>query len=823
MAMTADQVVVRLRAETAQYQQNMRNAAVAATQFDLKASTAIGNLGNAFTGLGQGSVKMSADVSKALDNMASNARRSAVRHEQALDRMIQKQLEFGRSTEVRPGNLPGLGGTSWGADPFKPVVASADKATKAVNNMQFSTANLAAQFNDIGVTAAMGMNPLLIALQQGTQLSQAFAGQRTGDVVRGLGSAFAAVVSPVSLLTIGLVAATAAVAQWAIGAVMAGRDTKSLEERIKGLNDAVSEYRTAAERASIPTRDLADKYGVAATRARELLRHLQQIARIDAASAMQKGMTDVLKTFDDLIWRVERYDELVRRGEGQEYAAIRQIRKLFDEFGLTIDQARTLKDLLTEHSTATTLAGQADAVHQIAVFLTDAAAAANYQNDALNKAAKAATEASLASMELRSAINDSSRAAEALASIIGRINFSGAISSAQGLGRQIGSMIGQAQALMSVLGQAGQRNLDAQAQSELLSAERDLLAAGKSRVEVERELAGIRERQTLDAAGVGLPVAMRNKLIEDAKAEAGAIAQTREEIQKLNEARTAASKGGGGGGGSSAPSPQQRAVERFDDRILKEIEGLRAEAEALASLSLGYDEYGNAVSAARKEAEMLQDLQNKGVTLTPELRDQVKALAQDWREAADAASEARERHQEFQQNLEAFRSSGESAFSGLISGAHGLSGALSIVAKKLADLAASSAFDILWGGVSRGGFMNRIVGGGDALTGALRLAGARAGGGPVQAGRPYLVNENTPRSEVFVPSRSGAILNVQQAQAAVRGMGGAGNFTFAPTINVGGNVTQDDIARIHGVMEIERRNFVQNVRRAQIEIGQRYD
>lgn len=35
-------------------------------------------------------------------------------------------------------------------------------------------------------------------------------------------------------------------------------------------------------------------------------------------------------------------------------------------------------------------------------------------------------------------------------------------------------------------------------------------------------------------------------------------------------------------------------------------------------------------------------------------------------------------------------------------------------------------------------------------------------------GLPYLVNENTPRSEWFVPSRSGGVLNVGQAQAAFR-------------------------------------------------------
>ncbi len=51
---------------------------------------------------------------------------------------------------------------------------------------------------------------------------------------------------------------------------------------------------------------------------------------------------------------------------------------------------------------------------------------------------------------------------------------------------------------------------------------------------------------------------------------------------------------------------------------------------------------------------------------------------------------------------------------------------------------------------------------------APRPAGARAGGGPVRMGLPYLVNENTPRSEWFVPSLSGGILNVSQAQSAFR-------------------------------------------------------
>lgn len=75
--------------------------------------------------------------------------------------------------------------------------------------MRANTGNIAAQFQDIGVTAAMGMNPMMIALQQGTQLSAVFAATG-GNAFKSLGSAILAVISPTSILTIGLVALVAA-------------------------------------------------------------------------------------------------------------------------------------------------------------------------------------------------------------------------------------------------------------------------------------------------------------------------------------------------------------------------------------------------------------------------------------------------------------------------------------------------------------------------------------------------------------------------------------------------------------------------------------
>lgn len=81
-------------------------------------------------------------------------------------------------------------------------------------NTAFNTANLAAQFQDVAVTAAMGMNPLQIALQQGTQMALIFgAGGATSalDVFKG---ALKSIISPLSLTIIGLVALAAAALQF---------------------------------------------------------------------------------------------------------------------------------------------------------------------------------------------------------------------------------------------------------------------------------------------------------------------------------------------------------------------------------------------------------------------------------------------------------------------------------------------------------------------------------------------------------------------------------------------------------------------------------
>src|SRR5690606_19789174 len=92
--------------------------------------------------------------------------------------------------------------------------ASARKLTGVNNAASFSTANLAAQFQDIAVTSSMGMAPLQIALQQGTQISAVFGGMGAAGALRAVGAAFLSVINLTSLVTIGLVAGAAAAIQY---------------------------------------------------------------------------------------------------------------------------------------------------------------------------------------------------------------------------------------------------------------------------------------------------------------------------------------------------------------------------------------------------------------------------------------------------------------------------------------------------------------------------------------------------------------------------------------------------------------------------------
>ncbi|WP_430256554.1 phage tail length tape measure family protein [Neorhizobium sp. DAR64872/K0K18] len=104
-------------------------------------------------------------------------------------------------------------------DRLKQSAQSAGQAVQAANQNQGPSGaqraagvNAGYQFQDIAVTAAMGMSPLMIGLQQGTQLASVVGSMERP--VAGLAAAFTSLISPVSLVTIGLTAGVAALIQY---------------------------------------------------------------------------------------------------------------------------------------------------------------------------------------------------------------------------------------------------------------------------------------------------------------------------------------------------------------------------------------------------------------------------------------------------------------------------------------------------------------------------------------------------------------------------------------------------------------------------------
>ncbi|WP_320202799.1 phage tail length tape measure family protein [Agrobacterium rosae] len=208
---------------------------------------------------------------------------------------------------------------------------SALKATVTTSSgNSFNTANIAAQFQDIGVTAAMGMSPIQIALQQGTQLSAVLqqikdSGQGVGQ---GLAAAFASVISPLSLVTIGVIAAGAAAFQYFSTVMSEGdKSAKVLKEQAEIISavaerwgDAVPALRAYADELK-RTQDGTDfKKGA-------------EIFNADTLADVRKEVETTRASIADLVSQLQ--------SAGEEADVIKNLQSAFNEFAKAASEGKT--------------------------------------------------------------------------------------------------------------------------------------------------------------------------------------------------------------------------------------------------------------------------------------------------------------------------------------------------------------------------------------------------------------------------------------------------------------------------------------------------
>lgn len=191
------------------------------------------------------------------------------------------------STTITDANVIETSGAR-AANSLSRAGTQAGLAARGIGSAGHNTANLAAQLQDIGVQLAAGQSPFLIALQQGTQINQVIGQGGMLGAVKLLGSAFASLVNPVSLATIGIITLGGLAVQYFTTLIS---DGKVSEDTLKKQNDLI--------------RSIADKWGEVVPALREYVNMLDaseraadtQAARTALIEQAWKGASAAVDTF----------------------------------------------------------------------------------------------------------------------------------------------------------------------------------------------------------------------------------------------------------------------------------------------------------------------------------------------------------------------------------------------------------------------------------------------------------------------------------------------------------------------------------------------
>lgn len=209
--------------------------------------------------------RMIAILEAKIDNLEKGVNRAAKTTETAMGR-IQAAGTGAEKTLMNIGarGTPGL-----------------DRLNKSLGRSRAETANVAAQFQDIGVQLAGGQSPFLIAIQQGTQLNQVLGQQGARGALSLLAGGFASLLNPVSLATIAIIGLGGTAIQYF--AEMLSNAQKS-EEALQKQIDLI--------------RQVADRWGDAVPALRDYIAELDNAKTKAEALAAGQGFREQL--FDPL-------------------------------------------------------------------------------------------------------------------------------------------------------------------------------------------------------------------------------------------------------------------------------------------------------------------------------------------------------------------------------------------------------------------------------------------------------------------------------------------------------------------------------------------
>lgn len=657
------------------------------------------------------------------------------------------------------------------------------------------TANLASQFNDIIVMAAAGQNPMQLALQQGTQISQVLT-QMGGGVgsVRALGDAFVSMVNPISLATIGTIALGSALSNYIFSS---GAEAKTFADNMDDLNDAVGRYNDMAKLAAESTSAMQDRFGSMSGVASQAAETLRVISKLDAATSLNAAIDDVTERFGGLSRSAQKFTSggMVKEIEDTFF-------NLRDELKLTDEQAATTVLALERLSAADTMAEQVTAAEafgsamvaafgaledvpeelrdvtretaQIALTAGEivdegAAAAAAYREQKEAAAEIVADLMQQAEMQRIIAVygEDSAQASDARASaerealaatleaknVTGELAsevfaaFDSTVSAAAATDDWAASMSGvraEIGAIASALASMG----GGVVQNAAKFAELNALKAGKSVAEASRARQKMMMDAEFDARAAGAGSWAERMLIQAERATAERGITLDDEIDAARSAARStprasarkANRSGGGGRARKGGGAQADEFQRSVESIRQQTAAMIQQADAIARASEAGADWERALAVIEEEQKLLNAAQKAGVEITNGTRDSIAQMAEGYVSAEEAMRKSREEAEKISDASDRGRDSLEGMFGSIIDGSMS---AKEAVAQLLLEIAKAQMLKGIMGLPGMGGLSSAI--------GGLSLPAFENGGS--HQGGLRLVGENGPEIEATGPSR----------------------------------------------------------------------
>lgn len=248
------------------------------------------------------------------------------------------------------------------------TIPDTERFGRAAGEASRQAGYMAAQWNDMVMMALAGQNPMQLAIQQGSQITQAFGPGGASGALRSVGAGFMSMLTPMNLATYAAIALGTALVQ----ALMAGgAQVKTLEEAVKDLEASV---KSMAEQGDVSLEDLKKKYGEVTPEVIRLNKEMSDLAGVQGILAATAALQALKAETEGSWWAAFNDKALSDAGTVADMLQVRMQQPAGDGMSIETNPLVTrFQDAVTEASQAKGWDAQIAAVREVQDVIIEAA------------------------------------------------------------------------------------------------------------------------------------------------------------------------------------------------------------------------------------------------------------------------------------------------------------------------------------------------------------------------------------------------------------------------------------------------------------------